>query len=95
MLPTLQDALKDGFGEVIIVCNMPKPCKFLSPDSLPEKVPVDLKAVDLAVHPVIGLVLQVVDADKFPQVLGFESLDPLFQSQQVGYIFHSHRGGWR
>ena len=35
------------------------------------------KEVDLAPHPVVCLVLQVGDAKKFPQVLGFESLDPV------------------
>ena len=29
-LPTIQGALKDGFGEAVAVCNMPKPCKFPS-----------------------------------------------------------------
>ena len=31
--PALQGALKDGFGEAVVVCNMPAPCKFLSLDS--------------------------------------------------------------
>ena len=35
----------------------------------------------VAPHPVTGLVLQVRDAEKIPQALGFESLDP-FVSQQ-------------
>ena len=34
------------------------------------------KEVDLAPHPVVGLVLG--DAEKFPQVLGFEGLGPFF-----------------
>ena len=46
------------------------------------------KEADLAPHPCsrIGLVLQVGDAETFPQVLGFESLDLFFQSQQAGSI---------
>ena len=32
--------------------------------------------VDLALHPVVGRVLQVGDTEKFPHALGFESLDP-------------------
>ena len=28
--PTLQGALKDGFGEAVMVYDMPEPCKFLS-----------------------------------------------------------------
>ena len=31
--PTLQDALKDGFGEAVVACDMPKPWKFPSFDS--------------------------------------------------------------
>ena len=53
------------------------------------------KLVDLVPHhPIVGLVLQVGDAEKFPQALGFESLDSIFQSQWAGSTFHSHRGGW-
>ena len=36
------------------------------------------KEVDLAPHPVVGLVLQVGDTEKFPHALGFESVDPFF-----------------
>ena len=28
--PTLQGALKDGFGEAVVACDMPEPCKFPS-----------------------------------------------------------------
>ena len=34
------------------------------------------KEVDLALHPVVGLMLQIGDTEKFPQTLGFEGLDP-------------------
>ena len=34
------------------------------------------KEVDLVLHPVVGVVLQVEDAEKFPQALGFEIQDP-------------------
>ena len=37
------------------------------------------KEVDLAPHLRIGLVLQAGDAEKFPQALGFKSLDPLLR----------------
>ena len=30
---TLQRVVKDGFGEVVVACNMPQPCKFPSLDS--------------------------------------------------------------
>ena len=47
---------------------MPEPCKFRSLDSCLEKFLCDF---DLAPHPVIGLVLQAGDVEKFPQALGF------------------------
>ena len=31
--PTLQGALKDGFGEAVVACYMPETCKFPSLDS--------------------------------------------------------------
>ena len=46
--PTLQDALKDGFGEAVVAC-----------DSCQKKFLWTHKGVDLAPHPVVGLVLQV------------------------------------
>ena len=39
------------------------------------EVPVGPQRVDLAPHPVVGLVILVGDADKFPPALGFESLN--------------------
>ena len=46
------------------------------------------KEVDSAPHPVVGMVLQVRDAEKFPQALGFESLDPfLFRASKQGPCF--------
>ena len=42
-LSILQDALKDGFGEAAVACDMSKICKFPSPDSRQKrfKGPVD------------------------------------------------------
>ena len=31
--PTLQTVLMDGFGEAVMVCDMPEPCEFLSLDN--------------------------------------------------------------
>ena len=36
------------------------------------------KEIDLVPHPVVGLLLHVGDAEKFPVALSFESLDPFF-----------------
>ena len=83
----LQGALTDGFGESVVAWNMPEPCKFPSLDSCQRRFLWTNEEVDLALHPVVGLVLQVGgDAEKFPQALGFESLGPFFQStiQQDG-----------
>ena len=40
--------------------------------------------LSLAPHPVVGLVLQVGDAKKFPQALGFQSLDPFLKVSKQG-----------
>ena len=70
--PTLQAAVKDGFGEAVMACDMPEPCMFPSLDSCQKTH----KEVDLVSHPVVGPVLQVGDAEKFPQALVFEGLNP-------------------
>ena len=38
---TFQGALNDGFGEAVVACDMPEPCKFLISLQLTEEVPVD------------------------------------------------------
>ena len=76
--PTLQGASRDGFGEVLVVCDMPEPCKFPSLDCCQKRFLRTHKEVDLAPHPVVGLVLQEGDAEMFPQALGFESLGGVF-----------------
>ena len=91
--PTLHRALKNVFGEAVVACDMPEPCKFPSLDSCQRRFLWTHKEADLAPHPVVGLVLQVGDAEKFPKTLGFENLDPFFFfSQQAGSLFRS-RGG--
>ena len=40
--PTLQGTLKDGFGEAVMACDIPKPCELPSLDSC-RKVPVGLQ----------------------------------------------------
>ena len=78
-----------------LACDMPKPCKFPSLDSCQKMFLWTHKEVDLASHPVIGLMLQVGDAEKFLRALGFKILDYIFQSWQAGTMFLSHRLGWR
>ena len=62
----------------------PEPCKFPSLDSRQKRILWTHKGAVLAPHPVVGLVLQVGDAEKFPQALGFESLDPSFRVSEQG-----------
>ena len=59
-----------------MACDMPVLCKFPSLKNGRERFLWTHKEADLALHPVFGLVLQVGDVEKFPQALGFESLDP-------------------
>ena len=61
--PFLQGAMKDGFGEVVVACDMPKPCRSL--DSCQKRFLWTNKEVDLAPYPVVGLVLQFGNAEKF------------------------------
>ena len=81
--PTLQGALKDGSGEAVVAHDMPEPYKFPYLDSCQKRFLWTHKEVDLAPHPVIGLVLQVGAAEKFPHARGFKSLDPFFHSLPI------------
>ena len=58
-----------------MACDMPKPCKFLSPDSCQRRFLWAHKGVDFALYLVVGLVLQLREVGKVPQALGFKSLD--------------------
>ena len=85
--PTLQSSLKDGFGEAVAACDTPKPCKFPSLDIYQKGLLWAHKEVDLAPHQVVGLVLQVRDAEKFPQALVFEGLLLFFTVSKQGPCF--------
>ena len=67
-LPTLQGALEDGFGEAVMVCDMPELCQFLCLDSRQKRFMWTHNGVDLAPHQAAGLVLLVLvgDVEKFP-----------------------------
>ena len=69
--PTLQGALKNGFREVVLACDMPEPFNFPSLDSRQKRFLWTHKDVDLAPHLVVGLVLQG-DAWKFPHTLSLQ-----------------------
>ena len=68
-----------------MTCDMPELCKFPSLDSY-QMFLWTHKEVDLAPHPVIGLLLQVAVAEKFPHVVGFESLDSFFFLESASRI---------
>ena len=82
MSPTLQGVLKDGFGEAVVVCDMPEPCKFLSLDNCQKRSLWTHKEVDLAPQPVVGLVFQVGGTEKFLHTFWFRKPGFFFQSQQ-------------
>ena len=93
LLPILQGALKDGFGEAVAACDVPELCTFLSVDSCQRSFSWTHKNVDLALHPVVGFVLQVGDAEKFPQALGFESMNRFFFPESGNRVLVSQPWG--
>ena len=76
-----------------MACDMLKPCKFLFLGSCQKRFLWTHKEVDLALHPVAGLVLQVGDMEKLPCALGFESLDPFFRVNKQGPCFTALQEG--
>ena len=76
-----------------MVCDMPESCKFPFLDSCQKSFLWTHKKVDLALHPVVGLVLQVGDTEKFSHALGFESPDPFFRVSQQGPCFTAMEDG--
>ena len=68
---------------------MPEPCKFPSLDNCQRRLLWTHKPP----HPVIGLVLQVGIAKKFPQALGFEILYPLFRVSKLDPCFTAIEDG--
>ena len=67
--------------------DIPEPCKFPYLGSSQMTLLCTHKKVEVALRPVVGLVFQEGDAEKFPQALCFESLDTFFQSQQAVFLF--------
>ena len=63
---------------------MPEPCEPPSLDRCQKWFLWTHQEVDLAPIPVVGLVLQVRDAKKFLQVLGFENLDRFLRVNKHG-----------
>ena len=64
---------------------MPETCEFPSLDSCQKTLLWTHKEVNLAPHTVVGLVLKVGDAEKFPQALkDLKSLEPFLRVSQQG-----------
>ena len=56
VLPTLQKALEDGFGEAVEACDMPEPWKFPPLDSCQKRFLWAHREAGLAPHPVVRLI---------------------------------------
>ena len=67
--------------------DMPEPCKFPFLDSCQERFQWTYKKDNLALHPVVGFVLQVGNAEKFPRAIGFKSQDPFLRVSKQGPCF--------
>ena len=80
----LQGALKNGFGEAVVTCDMPEPRELPSLDTCQKRFLRTHKEGDLAPHPFVSLALQVGDAEKLPRALGLESLDPFLRDSKQG-----------
>ena len=78
---------KDDIGEAVVARDMSERCEFLVFHSCQKGVLWAHKAVDLAPHPVVALVYQVGNAEKFPRALGFESLDLFLRVSKQGLCF--------
>ena len=70
---------KDSLGEAVVACDLSEQCKFPSLDSCQKRSLWTHKEVDLTPYPVVGLVVQVGDAEKLPRALGFEGVDPFLR----------------
>ena len=75
-----------------MACDTPEPCKLPSVDSCQKRFLWTHKDVDLAPHTVVGLVLPVGDAEKFPQALGIESLHPFFRISKQDLCYTAIEG---
>ena len=87
--PTLQGALKDGFIKAVVARGMPASCEFPSLDSCLKGFLWAHKILDLAPHPVVGLVFQLGDSEKFSPEFEVESLDLVSKSPRRVHVSRS------
>ena len=78
----------DGFGEDIVACDTPEPCKFPSLDICQKRFPWAYKEVDLAPHPVVGLVLLVGERRSF--FMHLVSKAWILSSESASRVHDSH-----
>ena len=83
--PILQDALKDGFTEAVVACDLPEPGKLPSLDSCQKRFRWTHKGADLAPHPSRR-------CKEVPQALGIEKLDPFLRVSKQGPCFTAIEG---
>ena len=79
------------FGETVLAPDVPEPCEFPSLVSCQRRFLWAHKEVDLAPHPIVGLALQIGDAEKLHTVSKYW-LGSFSQSQQAGSMSESHGG---
>ena len=77
----------------MVLGRLPKPYKFPSLERSQKRFPWTHKEVDLAPHPVAGLVLQVQNVEKFPQALDFERLGSSVNKQGTCFTAMKGDGG--
>ena len=76
---TLYGVLTDGFGEAAVARDMPEPFELPSLDSCQRRFLCANEEADLALHPVVGFLLQAGDAEKVPHVCRLQSRDLFLQ----------------
>ena len=70
-----------------MACDMPEPCKLTFLDNCQKRFLWTHEEVDLAPHPVVGLVLQVGNVEKFPQAPGSKAWILFFRVSKQGPCF--------
>ena len=75
-------------------CDMPKPWEFPAVDIYQMRFLWAHKIDDLALHTVVGFVLQEGNTQKIPKVLSLQKTGSFCLSQPASSMSHSHRRWW-
>ena len=92
-LPTLQGALKDGFGETVMAFDVPEPCKFPFQGICQKTFVWTHKELDLALHLAVVPVLPSRRCGEVSSCTWFQKPGSFFSIRKQGFMFHSRRGG--